>query len=100
MLVPEIKASCYFSLLSHFCSWYISSRSCLGLISSGCRFPCRPGDYLLLANGDFAEVLRQTVELVQLRVMGSLVLYDQENNTLAMLCGIKMDIGQTWMCIR
>ncbi len=39
-------------------------------------FPCRPGDYLLLPNGDFAEVLRQTVELVQLRVMGSLVQYD------------------------
>jgi len=39
-------------------------------------FPCRPGDYLLLANGDFAEVLRQTVELVQLRVLGSLVQYD------------------------
>jgi len=39
-------------------------------------FPCRPGDYLLLPNGDYAEVLRQTVELVQLRVMGSLVQYD------------------------
>ncbi|MGD2172749.1 MAG: hypothetical protein PVF80_11605, partial [Gammaproteobacteria bacterium] len=39
-------------------------------------FPCRPGDFLLLPNGDFAEVLRQTVELVQLRVMGSQVQYD------------------------
>ena len=51
-----------------------------GLISRPAQdepwFPCRPGDYLLLANGDFAEVLRQTVELVQLRVMGSQVLYD------------------------
>jgi len=39
-------------------------------------YPCRPGDYLLLPNGDFAEVLRQTVELVQLRVLGSPVQYD------------------------
>lgn len=39
-------------------------------------FPCRPGDYLLLPGGDFAEVLRQTVELVQVRILGSVVQYD------------------------
>jgi len=38
-------------------------------------FPCRPGDYLLLPGGDFAEVLRQTIELVQVRILGSLVQY-------------------------
>lgn len=36
-------------------------------------FPCRAGDYLLLPNGDFAQVLAQTVELVRLKVVGSIV---------------------------
>ncbi len=36
-------------------------------------FPSRVGDYLLLPDGSFAQVLRQTVELVQLKVMGSIV---------------------------
>ncbi len=36
-------------------------------------FPCRSGDYLLLPNGDFAQVLEQTVELVRLKVVGSIV---------------------------
>jgi len=36
-------------------------------------FPCRAGDYLLLPNGDFAHVLAQTVELVRLKVVGSIV---------------------------
>jgi len=36
-------------------------------------FPCRVGDYLLLADGSFAQVLQQDVEWVQLKVMGSIV---------------------------
>jgi hypothetical protein len=36
-------------------------------------FPCRVGDYLLMPNGDFAQVLAQTVELVRLKVVGSIV---------------------------
>ena len=36
-------------------------------------FPCRAGDYLLMPNGDFAQVLAQTVELVRLKVVGSIV---------------------------
>jgi small-conductance mechanosensitive channel len=36
-------------------------------------FPTRPGEYVMLPDGRFAQVLRQTVELVQLRVLGSLV---------------------------
>lgn len=36
-------------------------------------FPCQPGDYILLANGDFAKVLRQTVELVEVAVRDSIV---------------------------
>ncbi len=35
-------------------------------------FPTHPGDYVLLADGRVGEVLRQTLELVQLRVAGSL----------------------------
>ncbi|MDJ0777717.1 MAG: hypothetical protein QNJ85_07635 [Gammaproteobacteria bacterium] len=34
-------------------------------------FPSRPGEYLLLPDGNFAQVLRQTVEQVQLKVFGS-----------------------------
>ena len=36
-------------------------------------FPCRSGDYLLLPDGAFAQVLQQTVELVRLKVVGSVV---------------------------
>jgi hypothetical protein len=36
-------------------------------------FPCREGEYLLLADGSVAEVLRQTLEMVQLKIMDSLV---------------------------
>jgi len=36
-------------------------------------FPCRVGDYLLLADGNFAQVLQQDIEWVQLKVMGSIV---------------------------
>ncbi len=38
-------------------------------------FPSRAGDYVLLPDGGFAEVLVQTVEQVQLRIMNSLVHY-------------------------
>lgn len=31
-------------------------------------FPCQPGDYLLLANGSFGRVLRQTIEMVEIAV--------------------------------
>jgi len=31
-------------------------------------FPCQPGDYLLLANGSFGRVLRQTIEIVEIAV--------------------------------
>jgi len=34
-------------------------------------FPCRVGDYLLLSNGDFGQVLQQTVERVCIKVLGS-----------------------------
>lgn len=34
-------------------------------------FPCRVGDYLLLSNGDFGQVLQQTVERVRVKVLGS-----------------------------
>ena len=34
-------------------------------------FPCRAGDYLLLADGSFAHVLQQSIEWVRLKVMGS-----------------------------
>ena len=36
-------------------------------------FPCQPEDYLLLANGSFGRVLRQTVELVEVAVKDSTV---------------------------
>lgn len=36
-------------------------------------FPSRCGEYLLLPDGNFAQVLRQTVEQVQLKVFGSTV---------------------------
>lgn len=34
-------------------------------------FPCRNGDYLLLPDGGFAQVLRQTIEQVELKLVGS-----------------------------
>ena len=36
-------------------------------------FPCRVGDYLLLADGSFAQVLQQSIEWVRLKVMGSVM---------------------------
>ena len=36
-------------------------------------FPCRVGDYLLLADGSFAHVLQQSIEWVRLKVKGSIV---------------------------
>jgi small-conductance mechanosensitive channel len=36
-------------------------------------FPCQPEDYVLLANGSFGRVLRQTIELVELAVLDSRV---------------------------
>ena len=39
-------------------------------------FPCRAGEFVLLPDGTLAEVLRQTIELVQLRVLGSTLQYD------------------------
>jgi len=36
-------------------------------------FPCQPGDYILLANGSFGRVLRQTIELVEVAVRDSTV---------------------------
>ena len=36
-------------------------------------FPCRAGDYVLLPDGSFGQVLQQTVELVRLKVVGSIV---------------------------
>jgi len=38
-------------------------------------FPCRKGDYLLLPDGSFGQVLQQSVELVRLKVIGSIVQY-------------------------
>lgn len=38
-------------------------------------FPSRNGDYLLLPDGNFAQVMQQTVEAVQLKVFGSTVQY-------------------------
>jgi hypothetical protein len=38
-------------------------------------FPCHNGDYLLLPDGGFAQVLQQSVEFVRLRVMASIVQY-------------------------
>lgn len=36
-------------------------------------FPCCPGEYVMLEGERFAKVLHQTVEMVQLKMMGSLV---------------------------
>jgi hypothetical protein len=36
-------------------------------------FPCSAGDYVLLPDGSFGQVLEQTVELVRLKVVGSTV---------------------------
>ena len=36
-------------------------------------FPCHAGDYVLLPDGAFGQVLQQTVELVRLKVLGSTV---------------------------
>jgi len=36
-------------------------------------FPCRAGDYVVLPDGSFGQVLQQTVELVRLKVIGSIV---------------------------
>jgi len=36
-------------------------------------FPSRSGDYVLLPDGRFGQVLKQTVELVQLKILGSIV---------------------------
>lgn len=36
-------------------------------------FPCQPGDFILLADGSFGMVLRQTIELVELTVRDSKV---------------------------
>ncbi len=38
-------------------------------------FPCSVGDYLLLPDGSLAQVLQQSVERVQLKVVGSIVQY-------------------------
>jgi len=38
-------------------------------------FPCRAGEYLLLPDGAFAQVLEQSVERVRLKVVGSIVDY-------------------------
>ena len=38
-------------------------------------FPCHAGDYVLLPDGAFAQVLQQTVELVRLKVLSSIVQY-------------------------
>lgn len=39
-------------------------------------FPTRPGDYVLLADGTFGQVERQSPEVVQLRVLGNIVQYE------------------------
>jgi len=36
-------------------------------------FPCQPGDYIILANGNFGRVLHQTIELVEIAVLDSAV---------------------------
>lgn len=36
-------------------------------------FPCSQGDYILWENGQLAEVIKQTIETVQLRIMSSVV---------------------------
>lgn len=52
----------------------------LRLVSRTCRedepwFPTRPNDYVILSDGTFGQVERQTPEIVQLKVMGSPVIY-------------------------
>ena len=44
-------------------------------LTSEAWFPSSTGDYLLLPDGSFAQVLQQTVETVRLKVMGSVVQY-------------------------
>jgi len=39
-------------------------------------FPCRRGEYVLLSDGTFGLVERQTPELVQLRILGAPAVYD------------------------
>jgi hypothetical protein len=34
-------------------------------------FPCQPGDYIVLADGSFGRVLRQTIEMIELAVLDS-----------------------------
>lgn len=53
----------------------------LHLVSRPCReeepwFPTRPGEYVILSDSTFGLVERQTPEIVQLKVMGSSVLYN------------------------
>jgi len=36
-------------------------------------FPCQPGEFIVLANGSFGRVLRQTIEQVEMMVLDSLV---------------------------
>lgn len=36
-------------------------------------FPCQPGDFVLLASGSLARIIRQTVELVEVAVMDSIM---------------------------
>ena len=38
-------------------------------------FPCRVGEYVLLDDGGFGEVIQQTVETVQLKMVGAVVRY-------------------------
>lgn len=38
-------------------------------------FPCRPGDFIMLEDNRFAEVVKQSVETVQLRIAASLVTF-------------------------
>lgn len=42
-------------------------------------FPCRPGDYVVLDNGNFGKVLRQTIELVEIAVLDSVVQIPTKN---------------------
>ncbi len=36
-------------------------------------FPCQPGDYILLADGSFGKVMRQSIELVEIMVRDAIV---------------------------
>lgn len=42
-------------------------------------YPCRTGDYMLLPNGDFGEVVQQTVDVISLRVIDSIVQYSSSD---------------------